>query len=183
MSADRPLSLQPVLEVVGVDDLSPADRSAIIRLCADAFEEDFTPLFQYLPDSTHVLARLDGELVSHACWVTRSLQPGELRPLRTAYVEAVATAPPHQGRGYGSAVMRRLAAAIGDYELGGLSTGRFSFYERLGWERWPGPLAIRTQHGLLHTPGERVLILRLPRTPPLDLHALLTAEWRPGELW
>ena len=115
--------------------------------------------------------------------MTRALQPGELRPLRTAYVEAVATAPPHQGRGYGSAVMRRLAAAIGDYELGGLSTGRFSFYERLGWERWPGPLAIRTQHGLLHTPGERVLILRLPRTPPLDPHALLTAEWRPGELW
>lgn len=28
-----------------------------------------------------------------------------------------------------------------------------------------------------------MLILRLPRTPPLDLDAPLTGEWREGALW
>ena len=77
------------------------------------------------------------------------LQPGPGRPLRTAYVEAVATAPSFQRRGYASAVMRRIAAEIAGYELGALSKGSHSFYERLGWERWRGPLAIRTDEGLL----------------------------------
>jgi hypothetical protein len=27
------------------------------------------------------------------------------------------------------------------------------------------------------------MILRLPRTPPLDETAPLSAEWRPGEVW
>jgi hypothetical protein len=29
----------------------------------------------------------------------------------------------------------------------------------------------------------KVMILRLPCTPPLDLDAPLSAEWREGELW
>jgi aminoglycoside 2'-N-acetyltransferase I len=37
--------------------------------------------------------------------------------------------------------------------------------------------------GVLGTPDEQVMVLRLPRTPLLDLDAALTAEWRPGELW
>ena len=61
---------------------------------------------------------------------------------------------------------------------------RPSFYRRLGWEPWIGPLAIRSEQGLDPTPDDEcVLILRLPRTPDLDLTALLTAEWRPGEPW
>jgi hypothetical protein len=28
-----------------------------------------------------------------------------------------------------------------------------------------------------------VMILRLPRTPPLDLDAPLSIEWREGDLW
>ena len=92
-----------------------------------------------------------------------------------------ATAPDRQGRGYASAIMRRLAAAIGDWSLGALSPSDASFYARLGWERWRGPLSIRTADGPLATPDEEVMILRLPATPPLDLDAPLSAEWRAGE--
>jgi hypothetical protein len=43
---------------------------------------------------------------------------------------------------------------------------------------------IRTVDGLQPTPGESVMILRLPRTPgDLDRDAALNAEWRRGELW
>lgn len=173
-----------VLAVAPAADLAPAQRAEIIALCARAYAEPFDDWFEVLPGSTHVLARLDGELVSHAAWVTRWLQPAGLPLLRTAYVEAVATAPERQGQGHATAVLRELAARITAFDLGALSPSDAAFYERLGWESWRGPTAIRLPGGgLLDTPGEDVMILRLPATPALDLHARLTAEWRRGELW
>jgi aminoglycoside 2'-N-acetyltransferase I len=122
-------------------------------------------------------------MVSHAMWVTRWLQPGNQPPLRTAYVEMVATDPPFQGRGFASAVMRRLATAIDDFELGGLCPAEPMLYTKLGWVFWQGPLFIRTQEGLVSTPEENIMILRLPKTPLLDLTLPLSGEWREGELW
>jgi aminoglycoside 2'-N-acetyltransferase I len=178
-----PSAVQLTFERVPVESIGRAQWREIIDLCSVAYDEDFAALFRTLPDTTHILARQGNRLVSHACWVVRWLQPGDLRPLRTAYLEAVATAPEYQGLGFGSAVMRRAAAEITDFELGGLSPGRYSFYERLGWEPWRGPLAIRTDDGLLITPRDNAMVLRLPCTPELDLDAPMTAEWRVGELW
>ena len=173
----------PSLRVLPVRELGRQVRHEIIDLCAAAFDEDFGQLFQVLPGSIHVLAERGGILVGHACWVTRWLQPSHCRPLHTAYVEAVATAPRLQGQGIGSAVMRRVALAIAGYQLGALSPTEPAFYARLGWEAWRGPLAIRSQAGLINTPDEGVMIYRTAGTPPLELDRLLTAEWRPGELW
>lgn len=175
---DQDLSIQ----IIDGADLPVATRAAILRLCTAAYGEDFAPYLIY-PAPVHVLGYRGAALVSHAMWVPRWLQVGAAPPLRTAYVEAVATEPAHQGCGYASALMRRLAAAIGDFALGALSPSDESFYARLGWERWRGPLAIRTADGGLATPDEEVMILRLPATPPLDLAAPLSAEWRDGELW
>ncbi len=171
-------------QVAKADEFTETDRSALIQLCTAAYEEDFAHLFTSLPGSVHVLGQLHGEIVTHAAWVTRWLQPAGLPLLRTAYIEAVATAPQHQGRGFGAAVMRELQAHIQKFDLGALSPSYYQFYERLGWELWRGPLAIRTASGLEPTPpDEEVMIMRLPATPMLDLTALLTAEWREGELW
>jgi aminoglycoside 2'-N-acetyltransferase I len=172
-----------VLDVSPASQLARPQRAEIIELCSIAYEEDFSRVFDELVNSVHVRARVNGELVSHAAWVTRWLQPNGGRPLRTAYVEAVATSPPHQRNGYATAVMRELQACVEDWELGALSPFDVAYYERFGWEVWRGPLAIRTEGGLLPTPDETVMILRLARTPPLDLDAQLTAEWRIGELW
>jgi aminoglycoside 2'-N-acetyltransferase I len=79
--------------------------------------------------------------------------------------------------------MQRVAAGIGSYELGALSPARQSIYKRLGWDTWQGPLSIRTDDGLLATPGDEVMALRLAQTPRLDVTQPLTAEWREGELW
>lgn len=164
-------------------ELSVTARAAIIELCAVAFDEPFDQLFALLPGSTHLLAYADEQLVSHACWVTRWLQPAGSPPLRTAYVEAVATQPDCQRQGYGTLVMRRLAEEIAAYDLGGLSPAVTPFYTRLGWECWRGSTAIRAADGLLPTPDEEILILRTPQSPPLDLDAPISAEWREGELW
>ena len=173
-------------EMVDAQALTPEQRQAIERLCTEAYGEDFSRMFEMLPGSVHVLASLDDELVGHACWVTRWLQAGERQPLRTAYVEAVAVAPAYQGRGWGKQVMRETAAAIvqhPEFELAALSPSESAFYTPLGWESWRGPTAIRTEHSLIDTTGDDVMILRLPTTPPLDLNERLSAEWRVGELW
>ena len=163
--------------------LQPAERARVIALCSQAYEEDFAPYLEQLTGGTHLLAYRGNELVSHAMWVIRWLQPAGLDSLRTAYVEAVATAPAWQGRGFGRAVMRRLQQAITDFTLGALSPSDPAWYAPLGWELWRGPLSIRTPAGSSATPDEQVMILRLPGTPPLNLEAGLSAEWRAGELW
>lgn len=167
-------------------ELDEATRSAVVVLCIDAHqEEDFRNLFSYLPpDGLHVLGYVGEQLVGHAVVTTRWLQPQDLPLLRTAYVDAVATAPAHQRQGVGSAVMSHLASAVGDYHVACLQTERVAFYERLGWEEWRGPLAGRSGEGLIPTPDQKgVMILRLPRTPELDPDASLTIEVSPARIW
>jgi aminoglycoside 2'-N-acetyltransferase I len=171
------------LSVVPTRDLSPTMQATIVGLCTRAFDRDFGNLFDFVTDSMHVLAHRDGVLVGHACWATRRLEPQGAGPLEIAYVDAVATEPVVQGRGIGSAVIGRLNAAIQVYPLGGLSTPRVAFYARLGWERWPGPTAVRAATGLIPTPDDTVMILRTLSTPPLDTSALLIADWRDGQPW
>jgi aminoglycoside 2'-N-acetyltransferase I len=168
-------------------ELDDEARAAVVRLCVDAHgEEDFRNLFSYLPpEGLHFLAYADRDLVGHAVVTTRWLQPRGLPLLRTAYVDAVATSPAHQGRGVGSAVMRHLASVVGgDHDVACLETDRVGFYERLGWEEWRGPLAGRSEDGLVPTPDQRgVMVLRLPRTPQLDVDDLLTIEAHPARIW
>lgn len=170
-------------EVVPAAGISPTLLDAIYALCQRAYGEDLRALFATFQDVTHVPGFLDGVLVAHAMWVTRWLQPGNAPPLRTAYVEMVATEPRFQRRGFATAVMRHLADAISAYDLGALSPAETSVYARLGWVFWRGPLFIRADQQLIPTPDEQVMILRLPQTPPLDLDQPLSAEWRLGELW
>ncbi len=170
-------------EVVSGRSISASCGQEIINLCSAAYEEDFRHYMELLPNPVHLLARRSGTLVSHAAWVTRWLQVKEDKVLRTAYVEAVATAPEYQRRGFASAVMQHLITHIDDFDIGALSPSDADFYERLGWELWRGPLAVRTEQCLMSTPGEEVMIYRLLRTPKLDLKNLLTVEWREGEVW
>ena len=100
------------LEVVPGNRLSPQARGEILTLCSQAFEEDYAPYLETFDGAVHILARRGGKLVSQALWVTRWLQVGDDPPLRTAYVEGVATAADFQGQGFATAVMKRLAKEI-----------------------------------------------------------------------
>jgi aminoglycoside 2'-N-acetyltransferase I len=167
------------------EDLSAVTRASIIHVCIAAHhEEDFNNLFSYIPaGGVHVLAYRAQELVSHAVVTPRWLQPEGLPLLRTAYVDAVATMPAYQGQGIGSMVMRHLASLLSDFEIACLETDRVSFYARLGWEEWRGPLAGRRATELLPTPDQKgIMILRLARTPALDVDGSLTIEYA-GRIW
>ncbi|MCC6313173.1 MAG: GNAT family N-acetyltransferase, partial [Thermomicrobiales bacterium] len=104
--------MPPRLIVLPQDRLTPTQRAEIVALCDAAFAEPFAWLFDLLPGATHLLAREGKRLVGHACWVERWLYPEEGSPLRSAYVEAVATLPARQGGGIGTAMMRQVAAEI-----------------------------------------------------------------------
>ena len=170
------------------EDLDPAQRTAIIELCVAAHHvEEFRRMFDHFIPSggRHFLGWSGEELVSHAVVTTRWARPDGLPPLRTAYVDAVSTLPEHEGRGHGSAVMRRLADEIGDHAIGCLQTDREGFYERLGWAVWRGPLAGREYDGsVTPTPEQRgVMVLRLATSPPLDLDTSLSIERQPDRFW
>jgi aminoglycoside 2'-N-acetyltransferase I len=171
------------LSVVPTHALSQLMKTTIVALCTRAFERDFGNLFDFVTNSTHVLAHQESVLVGHACWAARRLEPEGYGLLTAAYVDAVATEPEFQERGIGSAVIARLNAEVASYPLGGLSTQRVTFYERLGWERWYGPTAVRAATGLIPTPDDTVMILRTPTTPPLDTTRLLIGDWRDGQPW
>ncbi|MDX2006306.1 MAG: GNAT family N-acetyltransferase [Meiothermus sp.] len=171
-------------EVVTGEALSTGVRAEILNLCSSAYNEDFSAHLELLTKPVHVFARLGGRMVSHAAWVERHLQPDGLGLLRTAYVEAVATLPEAQGKGYASAILSEIPGLVSDFDLAALSPSDPAFYRRLGWELWQGPLLIRRDAGLVPTPDEVVMIRRLPGTPAaLNTRVRLSAEWRPGEVW
>ena len=175
-----------VLKTARTSDLDDATRKAIIDVCVDAFKEAvFYDLFSYLrPVDLHVMAYQDARLIGHAVVSTRWMQPEGLPILRSAYIDAVAVASAEQGKGTGKAVMQHVAAVIPDYEIAGLETGVPRFYETVGWELWRGSLAGRGADGLIPTPDQKgVMILRLPKTPPLNLDGLLTIEDQKARIW
>jgi aminoglycoside 2'-N-acetyltransferase I len=181
---------RPAVRRLPTDRLTPEELAQIRDLLWAAFppgEEEFSENdWQHAVGGQHFIAEVDGAIGSHASVVERELHVGG-HPVRTGYVEAVATSPKLQGRGLGSAVMEAVNAHIvADYELGALGTGAHAFYERLGWQTWRGPTFVRTDGGQRRTPDEDgdILVLPTPTSPtPLDLDAPLSCDWRPGDVW
>jgi aminoglycoside 2'-N-acetyltransferase I len=174
---------------VPTGDLTSAEVSALRDLLWTAFpegEEGFTEAdWEHAIGGIHFLIEEDGVVVSHASVVERDLHI-EGRPVRTGYVEAVATAPASQGKGLGTVVMRDVTAHIrAAFELGALGTGLHGFYERLGWLTWRGPTSVRTDGGEQRTPDDDgyIMVLPTPTTPELDVTASISCEWRPGDVW
>jgi len=172
------------------DELSASELHAIRALLAAAFGTDEDERFtdedwEHALGGMHVVLDRGGEIVAHAAVVERRLEVNG-RPLRTGYVEAVATAPTHQGTGLGTWLMRDVASYLADrFELGALGTGSHGFYERLGWLTWRGPSSVRTATGERRTPDEDgyILVLPTPTSPPLDLSSPISCEWRAGDVW
>lgn len=190
---DRNLDIDPDrlrLRRLSTSELTLSETAAIRGLMDVAFATDEEARFtdddwQHALGGVHFVLELDGEIVAHAAVLAREIRVGD-QAFRTGYVEAVATDPLRQGVGLGSIVMTDVTEYIRErFDLGGLGTGRQSFYGRLGWRVWSGPSSVRTVCGDLPTPDDDgfIMVLSTPTTPPLDPAAPISCDWRPGDAW
>lgn len=178
------------LRRLSTPELTSSETAAIRALMSVAFGADEEERFsdddwQHALGGVHFVLELDGEIVAHAAVVEREIHVGD-QPFRTGYVEAVATDPARQGVGLGSIVMTDVTEYVRErFDLGGLGTGRQSFYGRLGWRIWAGRSSVRTARGDQPTPDDdgSIMVLATPTTPPLDRAAPISCEWRPGDVW
>ncbi len=173
------------IKVVPTPQLSRRELGALRELLEDAFEGGLTEEdWEHTVGGLHVLA-LDNGIVSHAAVVERLLVAAD-RPLRTGYVEGVATAAGRRRRGHASAVMSEVGKLIqADYELGALATGLPGFYARFAWEPWRGPTYTNSPRGQQRTEDDddAVMVLRTRLTRHLDTTVALTCDWRSGDVW
>jgi aminoglycoside 2'-N-acetyltransferase I len=176
------------LRRVASADLPRAQLAAVRQLLDQAFEGGFTEDdWHHTLGGLHVLALEEDEVVAHAAVVGRTLV-ARSRPLRTGYVEGVATRPDRRRHGHATLVMREAAQVVEQrYQLGALSDGTAipGFYERLGWEHWQGPTFVAAALGPRRTADDddSVMVLRTPATGDLDLTGPLICDWRPGDVW
>jgi aminoglycoside 2'-N-acetyltransferase I len=179
--------VSPTVREVANDDLTArelADLHALVDAAwpGGGFSRDD---WDHGMQGPHWVLEVDGRIVSHASLDDRVLRIAD-RPVRTGYLEMVATLPGSENLGYGSAVVRTaMDFLLPRYELGGLSTGRPTFYERQGWEQWLGRTFVDGPGGREPTPDDDgdVYVLRTPTSPPFDRTEDLVAPWRSGDVW
>lgn len=122
----------------------------------------------------HFFVDVDGEPVSHVGVLRHDVLVDGV-PVPVAGLGGVITEPGFQGRGFAQELLREATAFMTD-ELGADFGFLFClprlvpFYERLGWQRLPGPVLIEQAGGTLESPVE-VMVLPLRDRP-----------WPPGRV-
>ena len=169
-------------------DLTDELKEEIISVCNAAFPEPFDKLMDFIPpDGIHVTGYTSkGQMASHVLITKRNFVIGDNLNLKCAYIDAVATHPDHQGKGFGSQAMNKaMKTASGDFDIGGLSTFIHRWYGKLGWKEWKGSLFLNKEGEIIPTPeiDGVVMIYEFEKTPPINVHSSLTACWRPGGGW
>ncbi len=176
----------PELRSIPTSEASEELLAQIRALMDDAFGSEFTEEdWDHTTGGVHFFVQEEGDVVAHASVIERTIEI-DGRPFHTGYVEGVATAPATQGRGFGSMAMEAAANFIrSGYELGALGTGRHSFYERLGWERWRGATYVRRGAEMVRSEEEDdgVMVLRFGPSASVRLDGSISCEERPGDDW
>jgi aminoglycoside 2'-N-acetyltransferase I len=169
------------------DEETPSHLLEAVRLfVVEAFEGRFSVEdWEHTAGGWRVIA-FDGDVpVAHAAVVPRELRVRQ-RAFDAGYVEGVATRAGQHGRGLGTAVMTEISDLVRmHFELGGLSTGRRSFYQALGWESWRGPSYVEHEGDLIRTPDEDdgLMVLRFGPSADVELDAPIVCQRRPGDDW
>jgi aminoglycoside 2'-N-acetyltransferase I len=170
-----------------VDEETPSHLLEAVRLfVVEAFDGRFSAEdWEHTAGGWRVIAFDGDDPVAHGAVVPRTLRVG-LRAFEAGYVEGVATRAGRHGQGLGTAVMTEISDLVRmNFELGGLSTGRRSFYQSLGWEPWRGPSYVEHEGDLIRTPYEDdgLMVLRFGPSADVELDAPIVCRRRPGDDW
>ena len=167
-------------------DLDAAALAAVRTLLDAVFGDDMSDDdWDHALGGVHALVWEGDELIGHAAVVQRRLLHAE-RALRAGYVECVAVRVDRRGRGHGAALMAALERVIrGAYDLGALSATDEGarLYTARGWQRWRGPTSVLGPAGITRTEEDDGCVYVLPVAAVLDPTALLTCDWRDGDVW
>lgn len=178
-------------------DLLTDVRAMIRTVFDDAFADGvFTQTdWQHCLGGTHAVVLAGDEPVAHAAVVRRELLVGD-RPVSVGYVEGVAVAADHRGRGLGHRVMAAVESVLdaggADGLPGALSStdAGVSLYVSRGWRLWRGRLFVRRDDGSVRrTPEDEGSVYVREAADErssghtLDLVRDLTCHHREGEIW
>ena len=139
---------------------------------------------------THVFVNDDTHtLLGHAAVVSRVIRHGNIA-LRVGYVEAVAVRSDCQGRGLGRALVDHVESIVhANYQLGALNAidSAVPFYLHRGWTLWTGATAAIDHAGDIivtsHVEDRIMLLSSMLHSREYDQSAVLTCDWRSGDLW
>lgn len=182
-----------VIEVRAVQsrDAGPHELHTAEQLVRQSFGRQFRDDdWRHGLGGTHVFVN-DGAdtLLAHAAIVPRVIRHGPTA-IYVGYVEAVAVRTDVQGRGLGRVLMDQVESIVNsEYQLGGLNaiTDAVPFYLHRGWVLWTGATAALDSAGGVIATGhddDRIMLLdNQVHALEIDRTAVLTCDWRPGDLW
>lgn len=188
---NTPSGAAVTVRTVQSDDASDSDLCAAEQLVKQSFGAGFRDNdWHHGLGGTHVLVNdATSTLLGHAAVVSRLIRHGTTA-LRAGYVEAVAVRSDLQGRGLGRVVMDHVESVVhADYQLGALNAidTAVPFYLHRGWTLWTGATAAINRAGdIIETtdPEDRIMLLSSTlHSRELDQNAVLTCDWRAGDLW
>ncbi|MEB3020314.1 GNAT family N-acetyltransferase [[Mycobacterium] crassicus] len=172
--------------LIHTSDLDDETRRSAQRLVVEAFAN--TPDsadWQHALGGMHALIWHRGALIAHGAVVRRQLLYRG-RSLRCGYVEAVAVAEDHRGKGLATAVLDACEQVVrGAFEVGALSSAEISrrIYSSRGWLPWRGATSVLAPTGPLRTPEADGTVFVMPVEFDLDTTSDLACDWRDGGVW
>lgn len=165
--------------------LDDTQHHAIRALLNAAFDHEFSDEDNdHAAGGVRVIAIDGAQIVGHAALVARTITI-DGTPYTVGYVEGVAVWPSYQGQGIGGQIMRQITdIAQRDFTIAMLSTGKFDFYAKFGWQRFVGQSFVDDHGTLVRTADEdEGLMVYTTRTQLNQLGVAWVCDWRTGDVW
>ncbi|MET7477439.1 GNAT family N-acetyltransferase [Streptomyces sp. NPDC005648] len=177
---------EPVtVQVRHTEELSEKELHELRKMLVEVFGARYDDnAWDHCLGGIHYLLRYGDKLVAHGALVPRYMRQGD-RVLRGMYGESMATLDDWCHRGFGSTIVAMATAEIRlNYDIGVFAASKYSFYERLGWDKWRGQTFVETEHGIeARGPDRGAVMFRLPRHSTVDPDGDLITNLRSGDPW